>query len=125
MMFGNDEYIKPLIYRDIIGPENTPMGMMMGGMYPGGMYPTNLLGGITMPHGPAEDTYHSYQQRKKKDWNFFTKAILVLGGLVALDLMKFKGLKNLFKKSGNGTRNSNFSNRFSTLSQKLKNLFKK
>ena len=124
-MFGNDEYIKPLIYRDIIGPENTPMGMMMGGMYPGGMYPTNLLGGITMPHGPEEDTYHSYQQRKKKDWNFFTKAILVLGGLVALDLMKFKGLKNLFKKSGNGTRNSNFSNRFSTLSQKLKNLFKK
>ncbi len=119
MDFSNDEFIKPLLYRDIMGPANTPMGGMygLGGMY--GMYPysTNLLGGITMQPGVHEDIFESYQKRKKKDYGFLTKVLAVIGGLAALDLIAFKGfkgLRSLFKKSGSGGGNA-FAKRFSSL----------
>ena len=112
MDFSNDDFLKPLLYRDIMAPENTPMGAAMGGMY-GGMYPTNLLGGVTMPQGINQDTFQNFQKRQQKDLSFLKKAMLVLGGLVVLDLMKFKGLKGLFSKSGKGSLFSKFKNMFS------------
>lgn len=106
MDFGNENLMKPLMYRDIMGPENTPMGAAYGcgmygaGMY-GGMYPTNMLGGVTMPQGLRQDTFQSYQQRQKKDNNFMKNTFLFLGGMVAMGLMRFKGAKNLWTKFTN------------------------
>jgi len=103
-MFENDNFIKPLLYRDIMGPENTPMGAAYGcGMYGagymgGGMYPTNLLGGMTMAPGLRQDTFQSYKLRQKKDNNFMKNTLLVLTGMVAMGLMRFKGVKNVWNK---------------------------
>ena len=111
----NDDFLKPVMYRDIMSAANTPMGASLGGIYGGlpGMYPTNLLGGMTMPQGLKEDIFQSYQKRQQKDLNFIKKTLLVLGGLVVLDLMKFRGLKNVFSKIGN-----------SGFMTKIKNFFK-
>ncbi len=124
MDFSNDEFLKPLLYRDIMGPANTPMGGMygLGGMY--GMYPysTNLLGGVTMQPGAHEDVFESYQKRKKKDYGFLTKVLAVIGGFAVLDLIgfkSFKGLKNLFKKSGSGSGGG------SAFAKKFRSLFNK
>lgn len=94
MDISNDDFLKPLLYRDIIGPENTPMGAAMGCRYGMGMYPTNLLGGISMPQGLQEDAFVNLQQREKKDFDFFKKTLMVIGVIIALSFMKFKGLKN-------------------------------
>jgi len=132
MGYSSDDLSASLLYRDIAGAANTPMGAAMGGMYNqfglngltgnigtldaltsgigsvdglstgGGMYGgignTNLLGGVTMHQGPLEDEYQSYLKRQQKDMNFLKKTMLLLGGLIILDFMGFKGLKKVLTK---------------------------
>lgn len=104
-MIDNDyECMKPLMYRDILSPENTPMGAPLGGiygggMYGGGLYNTNLLGGITMQPGLTGDKFQSYQQRQNKDFSFFKKSMLLLGGLGVIGLLRFRTIPKLFGKS--------------------------
>ncbi len=91
MSIGNDEFLKPLMYRDLIGPENSPMGMMYGLGNP--FYNTNYLGGVTMPAGLSHDTFSSFTKPKQKDFGFLKKLLLTMGGVTAFCALRGRGSK--------------------------------
>ncbi len=116
MSIGNDEFLKPLMYRDLIGPETSPMGMMYGLGNP--FHNTNLLGGVTMPAGLSHDTFSSFAKPKQKDLSFFKRLLMTMGGVTVFCALRGRGSK-LFKwfkgKGSSGKAKQNW----------IKNLFKR
>lgn len=107
-----DDFQLPIMYEDMRNPF---MGNLPPvGMYPGAMAPyTNYLGGMKMQPELQNDKF-VHQNGKKRNANAFMKAMIVLGSLVGLAVLKNKGafkwvstklkdgtnwVKNLFKSN--------------------------
>ena len=132
-MIGND-FDTPIMYQDLanysMGPMNTPMSGMYGGMYP------SYLGGTQMPrqldHDKIEIKNRKDNEAKHTAKNvaialgvillagfipYFRKNIKAAGGIKKYLSNSWQSFKNLFKSAPSAPKMSKW--------QKFKNWFKK
>lgn len=98
---ASETFLTPLIDRDLIGPNNTPMGAALNSMTaPANPYRyTNLLGGVTMSQPLAYDAYGVARNMKARNLNLLTKTLGIAGAGIATLFVGSKFGK-LFKSIG-------------------------
>lgn len=77
----------PIMYQDLANSSMGPMNMrgMLGNMYGAApMANTSYLGGVKMKRQPDADSLNTLHKKENEDKNTLKKALLVLGGAVAL-----------------------------------------
>lgn len=103
---ADETFLTPTINRDLIGPNNSPMGRALGNLVmPANPYRyTNLLGGVTMAPALNADVYGAVRRGQQRNLrNFAQVAAGIGGGIAALFAGSkfhklFKSIGKLFKK---------------------------
>lgn len=106
---AQETFLTPLINRDLISPQNTPIGAALSSAAltaPANPYRyTNLLGGVTMTQPLSYDVYGAVKRSQQKNLKNFAQVAAGIGGGIATLFVGskfrklFKSIGKMFKKA--------------------------